>query len=394
MKGFLKIFALGAGVLLLAACGSLVDMGKNKTVDPRRLYLNDVAENDSLPSTLLDNGLLFVLQPGENYRLRLKTSALTDSIVFYARGSNGDFTPVRTVGGTADGGDFRAFGLTPTKTSAEYYLAFLRAANGGMASLPDSVRLVSVDTTGALSLKVRLFMVRGLYGLATDADKAAYARAFQTELRSIYAAYGITVDTSTVIVDPTGTPLTLVFNGSFVSLPGERRTDGINLYLVDSIRSTGTTGMVVGYAPREAFDLAANAESRVVLNVRGGSAQDMAVTAAHEMGHFIGLRHTTATATDRSFDDDESNRDDGFASTPYCSNLQKRSASPEPAVREEIFRGPRGRAYCLRVAGTAITCGCSDSPNLMFPYTCDQSAQKALGADQQKFLRNNLKVLQ
>lgn len=391
MNGMLKFgatAAIGAACLLLTACGSLVDMGKNKTVAPRRIFLNDVAANDSLPSTMLDNGLVFVMQPGENYRLRLKTTALTDSIVFYARNSSGDFTPVRNIGGVAAGGNIRSFTLTPTKTSAEYYLAFLRAANGGTASLPDSVRLVAADTTSAPSVKVRLLMVRGLYGLSNNTAKAAFARAFHTELRSIYAAYGITVDTSTVIVDTTGKALTLVFNGDFVSLPGERKSDGINMYLVDSIRSEGTAGMVVGYAPREAFDLALNPESRLVLNVRGGTAAQMAVTAAHEMGHFIGLRHTSATETDRSFDDDESNRDDGFSSTPYCSILTKR------AVHEEVFQAPRGRAYCLRVTGTAATCGCSDVTNLMYPYACNQAGQKTLGADQQKFVRNNLRVLQ
>jgi hypothetical protein len=389
MNVFAKIVASGSVAFLLAGC--LVNMGRNNTVDPRRLFLNDVAANDSLPSTFLKEGLIFVLQPGDSYRLRLKSAAVTDSVVFYARNTNGEFSPLSSIGGTDAGGGFRSFAVAPSKSTPDYYLAFLRAANGGTASLPDSVRLVVTDTTPATQIAVRLLMVRGLSGLTNDSLKAEYAQAFHTELRSVYAAYGITIDTSTVIVEPTGTALTLVFNGDFVSLPGERRTDGINMYLVDSIRNEGSAGMVVGFAPREAFDLAASGESRIVLNVRGGSAASMAVTAAHEMGHFIGLRHTTATTTDRGFDEDESNRDDGFASTPYCSSLEKRAASP--AEREEIIRGPRGRAYCMRVTGTALTCGCSDAPNLMFPYACNPAGQKSLGADQQKFVRTNLRVL-
>jgi hypothetical protein len=392
-----RILMAGTLGLLLSGCGELVDMGRNRDVDPRRVYVNDAAANDSLPSTFVKEGLLFVLQPGKSYRLRLKTPVATDSMVLYIRGSGGTFTPFQTLGSTAQSANLRIFSLqAPTnKTTADYYLAFLRGGGGGPATMPDSVRLVPVDTVQADTIAVRLLMVRQLTspvssGYMNDAAKALYARNFHNELRSIYAAYGVTVDTSTVIVETSGEPLTVTFDGSSFPIPGTRRQNAVNIYLVDSIRSEGSQGMILGFAPREAIDLATNPESRVVLNVRGGSAVEMAVTAAHEIGHFLGLRHTTATLQDRGFDRDESNRDDGFRSTPYCAILEKPSV--QSPAREIVVQGPGGAAYCLRVAGVSATCNCPDVGNLMYPYGCNPAGQKALGADQRVFMRNNLRL--
>src|SRR5690606_37655351 len=133
--------------------------------------------------------------------------------------------------------------------------------------------------------------------------------------------------------------------------PGERRSGAINIYLVDNIDAGDVDGTILGFAPREAFDLSGDAESRVILNARGGSASAMATTAAHEIGHFLGLRHTSATLLDREYDNDESNRNDGFASTPFCNALEKSSARSDAVIR---VRG--GRPYCLRTTGTAATC--------------------------------------
>jgi hypothetical protein len=367
-------------------------MGRNREVDPRRVFVNDAARNDSLPSAAVGRGLQFVLQPGKSYTLRMKSTVNGDLLDFYARNSGGGYSRVQSVPGTSQAGRL-SFAFQATRNTADYYLAFLRAEDGGAATLPDSIRLIPADTAKANTVKVRLLMVRQLHGLPGETAKRLYATAFHTELKSIFSAYGIAVDTSTVIVEPDSLPLTLTFNADTTQIPGTRLAGAINMYLIDNIQSSAST-TIVGFAPREAFDLSASPESRVVLNVRGGTAASMAVTAAHEMGHFIGLRHTTATQQDRSFDNDESNRDDGFASTPYCGGLVKRSTGDGFQAQEIILGTPGGRPYCLRVHGTAATCNCADVDNLMYPYKCEPPAQKTLGADQQVFLRHNLKVFQ
>jgi hypothetical protein len=377
--------------LLVAGCGSLLDMGGDKIVDPRRAYVNDHARNDSLAVALPGRGLLFVLQPGETYDLRMYTQAEGQKLDFYAPSGN-SFVLKESVAGTRTGG-LVSFPVAPTKTTTDYYLAFLRAAGGGRASAPDSgVRLVPRDTSSSTTVAVRLLMVRQLKsrlvpGSMGAIEKSEYARSFHVELKSVYAAHGITLDTSSIVVEPEGAPFAIDFGAPSVSIPGDRLGGAINIYLVDNIEYEGE-GIILGFAPREAFDLSGDLESRVILNVRGGPPASMAVTAAHEMGHFLGLRHTSATALDRSYDDDDSNRDDGFASTSYCSALQKMAVGPT-----EITRLRSGQPYCLRVAGTAITCDCTDNSNLMYPYACPVT-QKSLGADQRAFLRNNLRVYQ
>jgi hypothetical protein len=379
--------------LWLAGCGNLVDMGGNRSADPRRAYVNDPARNDSLATALPGRGVQFVLQPGKQYALRMKTQATGQVLNFYAP-SGSVFKYQGSIEGVRQG-DVVSYLLSPTQASADVYLGFLSTESGARTSAPDSaVRLVPLDTSGSTSVAVRLLMVRQLTGLPNATAKSLYARAFNEKLKSLYAAFGITLDTSTVVVEPDGDPFTVTFAGGAVSIPGERRADAINLYLVDDIGDGDAEGTILGFAPREAFDLSDDIESRVILNVRGysgsGAAEALAVTAAHEMGHFLGLRHTSATTVDRGFDDDDSNRDDGFASTPYCSSLEKRAAGG-PA---EVIRVRSGRAFCLRVAGTAYTCACSDAPNLMYPYACEAYPQETLGLDQQSFIRNNLKLFQ
>lgn len=383
-----RMAALALSGLLAAGCGDLVDMGGGGTVNPRRVYLNDAARNDSLATAAGARGLMFVMQPGEAYRLRMMKASGAGAYLDVYHRTGASFTLYESVPGER-AGDLLTFPLEPTKPSPDYYLAFLRASDGRVTRADSLVRLVPVDTSGSTTLAVRLLMVRQLRGLPTAGAKSLYARTFNDSLRSIFATYGIAVDTSTLVVEPDAAPFVADFGKAVLDIPGERRPGAINIYLVDSIHAEGVSGTILGFAPREAFDLHGDSESRVILNAGGGSAASMAVTAVHEIGHFLGLRHTSATLVDRENDDDESNRDDGFAATPFCSVLEK-PATGAPAV----IRVRGGRPYCLRTTGAASTCSCPDAGNLMYPYGCPSVNQKALVTDQQRVLRNNLRVFQ
>ena len=95
------------------------------------------------------------------------------------------------------------------------------------------------------------------------------------------------------------------FNSTVTQLPGKRIPGCANLYLVDSISignpGDGLVGTMLGFAPREGVDLDQDVKSRVILSNphRLGTAFSyLAVTAAHELGNLLGLRHTVSTRHD------------------------------------------------------------------------------------------------
>src|SRR5690606_3695904 len=104
------------------------------------------------------------------------------------------------------------------------------------------------------------------------------------------------------------------------------------------------------FAPREAIDLDMHPSSRILLSARGGTPVHVATTAAHELGHFLGLRHTSSTERDLQQDRDQSNTHDGFSSTTQC-NVMNAVAKPMSTPHIEAI-GPEGTMYCLRVAAT------------------------------------------
>jgi hypothetical protein len=169
------------------------------------------------------------------------------------------------------------------------------------------------------------------------------------------------------------------------------------MYLIENITLGDaediSTGTILGFAPREAIDLTDDPESRVVLANRPDAYQ-LAVTAAHELGHFLGLRHTTATDVDMEFEGDFSNHEDGFASTPVCTEMTGFAKSTAGENLKTVFRGDR--SYCLYVSAGAASCPrrC-ELENLMFPYDCQVAGdgQVAMTVEQQTFVKQSIHLL-
>jgi hypothetical protein len=359
----------------------------------RRLYVNDSASNDSLPVSITGKGVKFVLQPGRNYTLRVHTGATGDVLNLLYLNANNNLQGFGTVTPqVADSEEL--FTVVGNPERATYFVGQIKI-NNVIRQSRSKIRLVPVDLVESGSLAVHLFLVGRLKSLSDSSAKGAFARNFLTRLRSLYSRYGVTLATSYEIVGP-DTSVTVAFSGTFVSLPGTRIPGSAHLYLVDSI-SAGTTpvnGFILGFSPREVFDLYQDPNSRLILSVRGmlasgGNDSDLAITAAHELGHFFGLRHPSATAVDTANDHDQSNRDDGLASTSFCPVLSKKTAAPlsTPTI------GPGDRPYCLYIASTTCPATC-DLSNLMFAYQCNSAAQDTLTPEQQLLMRRNLALLQ
>ena len=417
MRHVIRVLCMAGFVGFLSGCGVLTSTSNKSESSPtRRLYVNDPATNDSLITALARTsgngaGLLFVLQPNKSYHLRLATTSAGDQLSLFASVNNGTVSLGLLNPAVSANSDTEIFTIQSTQTYATLFAGLLQSPDGFNARKRISrVNLISVSTTQSYAINVNLIMVGKLSnaGLPDSASKANFAKAFLAELGSIYQSNSsgfspaITFTGTYSIAAPDSAVVVMNFGPTFVPLSGKRVANAANLYLVDSISFSGITAgeEVLGFSPREVTDLSTDGDSRVILSARGAFAAggstitagipSLATTTAHEMGHFFGLRHPTATDVDLSNDDDASNRDDGFASTPLCSVLSKKTSE---RITSTSYNG---KSYCLYVAvhGCPTTC---DYTNLMFAYSCtgnDPKGQRLLTSEQQVFFRKNLALLQ
>jgi hypothetical protein len=395
VHGRIGIMAAVLAWLALSACVPVLSGNGKSNPDnaDRRLFLNDPAANDSLPGALTRVGVRFVMQPGESYTVSVSGDHTADRLsVYYSNGAS--LSKFTTVAAVSNGGR-EFYSLSSNRTTAQLFMAQLLLQDGTTASSLTHVALASLGTGQADLLRVRLIFVQSLRGLPDSASKAIFAQEFFQEMSAVFQVYGITVSGSYQIVKPNDPALGFPFNGVFTALPGDRIAGNAHVYLVDSIvaPSDGVQpgGEILGFAPREAFDLYTDGDSRVVLSRKGGTASDLAITASHELGHFFGFRHTTASALDVSSDQDYSNLDDGFTSTARCLEMelaalaQAKVSAPAPSA---LFK-----RYCVRTASNNCPAAC-DLSNLMFAYDCKNAfnRQDTLTDEQIAFLRKNMNI--
>jgi hypothetical protein len=393
------------------SCGTIVTSSDspNGSNANRRLYVNDAAANDSLTSAIVMQGVRFVLQPGKNYAITLESNEKSDQISLFRYDTRGGLEKVREY--TPDlQGTQEVFFLKSTQTQASVFMAQLLPPDGELAIKRfKSVKLISLETAQASTLKLKLIFAGDLKNLNNDASKASFAKALFAEMNAIFVPYGLSVVGKYEVADPQGAARIVPFGGTFASLPGTREAGYVHLYLVDSIAPPASAklegGYILGFAPREAPDLSLQPESRVILSNRYFQISGLATTGAHEIGHFFGLRHTTATQIDMGFDQDLSNVDDGLA-TSSCDGLAKKAWSPKTSSFWDLeMKADNGMVYCLRISGVAESCpGTCFLPNpqknplnnLMFAYDCSTSdnPQRNLTSDQIQLWKKNLNLLQ
>ncbi len=375
-------------LLLLSGCGDIVvdpvppDIGNGPFL---RVYANDAAAGDSLRKALVFDGVQFWLQPGKVYSLSLQGAAYDKrTLQLYRFDSNRRLRRDRSIREVNAGAMGSYFELTSPQAQSHRYVARLDPPGNEPLTGFSSVRLRSALATGPDTLKVRLIFVNQLTDIATVSKRADYAKKFFATLSAVFQQANIPIQGSFEWAGPESEFTTVTWSNLARTLPGSREIGHVHIYLVENIKGPSEE-TVLGFAPREAADMDWSLDSRVILSNQITDAAKVGVTAAHEIGHFFGLRHTVATRLDMEYDRDLSNRDDGFDDTPFC-EVESGIALAKIATTGEDYR-------CMRVAADACSRSCQLS-NLMHPFECGGESQIMLSSQQIKFLRTNIALYQ
>lgn len=294
---------------------------------------------------------------GATYSIQLQTSKSGEDVVFDVYGESGAHLRSKTV--TSHGGF-----LYRHETKTQHVLVVVRPWN----PFDTGIKVQSLTVTGVGPyaqdrFHVNFFVVGkfagyGAHGdLVTQAQQGAFTDAVMARVRQLFQQTGIQISyegfhyTADQIraVDPgligpddqaicsagewvggTGVQQVAVDGldryaafGFPASAPTVNRANGIDVFLVHHFTNDGTVGLsprpgqMAGNGPDTALAVGAFLQHQGALIPR--TPDQVALVLAHELGHFLGLVHTT------TFDPSPVNPsraiDDGIADTPLCTVL-------------------------------------------------------------------------
>lgn len=178
------------------------------------------------------------------------------------------------------------------------------------------------------------------------------------------------------------------------SWPGADKA--LDLVLVHYVDEVG----LMGYSFLFSGNLGGGEGSTVVLGAHVktpsgtvvNSMADIVETAVHESGHFLGLRHTTASHGDIQATGDFSMIEDGLSDTPFCKGLLQSGLVKKKAFEGtdmKVRYGIHGRSVTER-GGEFDIYSCPDATNLMFPVSGQEYGP--LTEQQQNLVRKTLMI--
>lgn len=390
---------------------------------PISLYPNDANHGDSV-LVQFERGIFIETRPGVNFSLVIDyTGDDMPELNLFNTEKDLDLTIIQGKS-IANGVQFE------WEQPAGEVVSYVASLSSGDEALKGQV--TSVEYTGVggeakpLGINVHFIGLDSRY--PTVESRESIAQYIVSEMAEIYGAGGVTMgqveiltgaehplygsilkDASNLSFNPDPILWEIEFNGSqslsIDSLSGgldASMRSNLDIVIVPYIQGIG----YVGIAPFFGRTLGSGYSSAAVVgastqlsSIRYEENSDslMANTLAHEIGHFLGLRHTTSTATDMQVNGDRSILEDGLVSTPFdegCqTGLSKRIASGAGGCQTLWIRNPHHQTQYRVSKLVSSNQNCSDSDNLMFPVVVSGVEQREFTAEQGHLVQQTLSVL-
>tara|TARA_B100000965_G_scaffold365421_2_gene349888 strand:- start:113 stop:1366 length:1254 start_codon:yes stop_codon:yes gene_type:complete len=367
----------------------------------------DLSGQDSVFTGTLGSGTSFTFPAvkGQSYFIHLETTDADDQVVFEFGGENGEGLKSKTL----DHGETYQYDHT---AKSMHVIVIMRPRNPFDTDIGIS-KVTVVGTGNFADDKVHVnFIVAGKHtglgvngDLVTTGDRAAFTDALMQKVQTHFAQTGISISyegfsytadqvksANASLIGPDdqatcaagesagGSGFEVVERagldawgelGFAETDPNFDRGHGINVFLIHHFTNDGT----VGLSPRPGYLVGKGADTALCVAsfLQQGSTliprtvDDMALVTAHEIGHFLGLLHTT-TFTPDPLNPTEA-IDDGVKDTPKCDVTQD-------------FNGD-GRV--------GVGDGCPDETNIMF-YQSNTGTQNIFTPDQSAIMRQLLSL--
>lgn len=382
------------------------------------IYPNDKAPNDSA-AKLLSSGILMRTQPGGQYQLTVGMDPLVAQKqpvlkLFTTRDlSQSSFVVDKLVGKIESENTQSPFTFRFTNTLLYQNDLAIMITDDDDQRYPEIIESLSLSGSGDYvgDFFMNIIMTGKLPGCTTKLQQDSLAKIIFDETALIYnqidglnlthynilhaeenPAHGslfpvdqpYTYEILSTDLDKTSEP-------DLLSQWNEPEINGVDIVVLSLINDDNYLGLSPVYG--NTLKAGNRSTVQIAVTAKSGSKIDtmsydlVANTVAHEMGHFLGLRHTTSTNLDLLWGRDYSNVEDGFEDTPNCllgkSNLAKLSCTFDQgrAARKIRQAQPLGKTQAN---------SCADRFNLMFPEPVDGVLQNLLSVGQLDMILQNL----
>lgn len=393
---------------------------------PTTVYPNDAIHGDSA-LVQFRRGVFLEVRPSGSYSLTIEYSGsdVPELNLFDIEADNYNPTIIQ---GTASGSSiiYEWEEASSSSISPQYYIASLTSGNSLLKSNISSLEYSAVGQTARpLGINVHFIGVDERY--ETPEAKSTLAEAIFNTMSTIYGdvpmgdftvisgvdhpKYGSQITGSDNVSFDLDWNVNLGNRGSINldSLSGglpSSQIGNLDVVIVPFIEGDGFVGLAPFFGRSLNSGLASVAVVGASTQIFGFSGSELvensdsliANTMAHEIGHFLGLRHTTATANDILSGDDRSIQDDGLASTPFneaCfSTFNRLKGDSHPGCQTIWMRhGHHNIQYRITKLTQAALSDCPDAGNLMFPTVVPGVEQVEFESEQGDIIDKTLSLL-